>query len=190
MDRGFLEKPFLRFLLKNFAAKPVEYLYTSSAKKKKETILSIPLINTLEQRSLQELIQKQKITFAGKTKAPKFLPVYLSRPIEKRYNDKRDQPGEASRTPVAPSNTLEIPIAKNMGYARYKLVSIVIGRDSIKHAYSYVLEKGAWVEYNDSRVIIHKDPETKKRSKNSKLTPFEDACKHSQILVYEFTGYT
>ncbi len=184
MDHGFLEKPFLRFLLKNFDAAPVEYLYTSSSRKKRETILSIPVTPDTKKSSLQELVENQKITFPGKAKAPIFLPIYLKRSIIKNI---------ATTAAVIPSSSLEIPIKNSKAKARYSLVSIVIGRDSMKHAYSYVFEKDTqgkkvWVEYNDSKVVIHKSPETKKRTSKSKHTPFEDACKHGVILVYDFIG--
>ncbi len=195
MDHGFFENPFLLFLLKKFDAKPIEYHHKSSSKTKKELVMSLPLTNTSKSRSFQAEIKEQKIAFANKSKVPKFLPVYLDRPIEKHYYSKKDVSKEASRTPVDPSSTIKIPLADKSGQARYKLTSVVIGRDSIGHAYSYVIEKDSkgkivWVQYNDSKVTIHELPETKKKSKNSNLTPVEDASKHGVLLLYEFSGYS
>jgi len=194
MDHGFFEIPFLLFLLKKFDANPIEYL-KSDSKTKKELVMSIPLTNTSKSRSFQAEIKKQKISFINKSKVPKFLPVYLDRPIEKHSYSKKDVSEEASRTPLDPSSTIEIPLADKSSKARYKLTSVVIGRDSIGHAYSYVVEKDAkgkivWVQYNDSKVIIHESPQTKKKSKNSNLTPVEDASKHGVLLLYEFSGYS
>jgi hypothetical protein len=38
-------------------------------------------------------------------------------------------------------------------------------------------------------VFLHTKPYKEKRRTKSKLSPFEDACKHAGILIYQFTGY-
>ena len=172
MDRGYLEEPFLRFLLKKIDAKPIEYFVGKTPKK--ETMLRIHLKATETLKELQDHFTQEKISFGSK--APRFLPITIS---------------GRSKAKIAPSSTLKI--AKKGGKATYKLVSIVIGRDSIQHAYSYVLEKAAkgktiWVEYNDDKVAIHKDPKAKLRRKTSKRTPFDDACKNAEILIYDRQG--
>lgn len=191
MDRGYFEKPFLKFLLQKLDTKLVEYTYGSKKTKHRETIFTIPLDKSDKPRSLQTLINKDKVAFLSKSKTPKFLPIYLSRPLEKREYGHKSQ-SEASRTPVTLSYTIEIPVADG-SKARYRLVSVVIGRDSAAHAYSYVFEKDAknkpiWVEYNED-IRIHKDPETKKRRTNSNHTPYDDVVKHGLLFMYEFTGY-
>ena len=194
MDKAFLEQPFLKFLLQKLDADPVEYYYSKRQIKQKKTIFAVSPQISEKTRTLQSLIKNDKITFINKSKTPKFLPVYLNRPLERRYYGENKSRLEFSRTPVSPSCVLDIPLAKNEGRARYSLVSIIIGRDSSGHAYSYVFEKdpkgkSIWVEYNDANVIVHNEPETKKRRKDSNHTPFEDATKHSLILIYEFVEF-
>jgi Ubiquitin carboxyl-terminal hydrolase len=190
MNGAFLEKPFLQFLLQKIGAEPIEYYYSRKKKKQQETIFTIPLKNSDKRRSLQSLVTDNKVTFHSKAKTPQFLPVYLDRPLERHTTSENKTKLEFSRTPVTPSYTLEIPIAKDGGLARYRLVSIVVGRDSSGHAYSYVFEKDddnttIWVEYNDSDVRKHLEPETKKRRAKSNLTPYDDVVKHGLIFIYE-----
>lgn len=175
INSGYIEKPFLDFLLTNFQAKPITYYNRS--KKKQKNILSIRIKESHKNRTLQDVISAQKIRLEQK---PHFLPIYLSRAY-------------MSQVPVTPAYTLQIPYGRDGKKAIYSLSSIIIGRDSIEHAYSYVLEKSksgslAWVEYNDSKVVVHKEPLTKKRTKNSKKTPFEDAVKNGEIMVYELVS--
>jgi uncharacterized UBP type Zn finger protein len=194
LDGGYFENPLLLFLLKKFKAQPIEYLSKGKSKPKKELVLSMSLSTTSKHRPIQKEINQQKIAFATKSKAPKFLPIYLDRPVEKHYYSKKDYASESSRTPVEPTSNIEIPLADKTGKAVYKLASVVIGRDSQGHAYSYVVEKTngktVWVQYNDSRVTVHEKPETKLKTKSSNQTPFEDACKHAGILMYELSGFT
>ncbi|MBS0655643.1 MAG: ubiquitin carboxyl-terminal hydrolase, partial [Verrucomicrobia bacterium] len=190
MDGAFLEMPFLQFLLQKIGAEPIEYYYSKKKKKYRETIFTIPLKNSEKKRSLQSLMKEDKIAFLSRAKTPAFLPIYLDRPLEKHTTSENRTRSEFSRTQVTPSYTLEIPIAKDEDLARYRLVSIVVGRDSSGHAYSYVFEKddnnkSIWVEYNDSDVRKHLKPETKKRRAKSNLTPYDDAVKHGLIFIYE-----
>src|SRR5262249_1533639 len=80
MNGAFLERPFLQFLLQKIGAAPVEYYYSRKKKKQKETLFTVPLRSSKKTRSLQSLIKDDKVTLL---KAPKFLPIYLDRPIEK-----------------------------------------------------------------------------------------------------------
>jgi len=193
MNDGFLEEPFLKFLLKKLHAR--EFEYSHLGKLKNATILNIPLKKEKKQRQLQTFITDQKVTFRSKSKTPEFLPIYLDRPQFEHKYDKDDIVTEFARTPVVPNGQLEIVVGNTGEKAKYRLVSVVIGRDSIEHAYCYVVERDSngdpvWVEYNDHKVLIHTDPETKKRNKSSNLTPLVDACKHAGILIYQFIGFT
>lgn len=192
MNDGFFEEPFLKFLLKKLHARQIAY--SSHGKDKEAYILNIPLKKEKKSRQLQTLIHEQGVSFPSKRKTPEFLPINLDRPeIQKKY-DKHDIVTEFARTPVAPNSLLEIPVGSDGSKAAYRLVSIAIGRDSIEHAYSYLVERDregnvVWVEYNDEKVLLHPEPETKKRSRSSNLTPLQDACKHASILIYQFIGF-
>lgn len=168
---GYSEVRFMNFLLKQLEVKPVEYY--AGSKKQKELLFTVHPTDTPERRSLEDVIKENRLSLV---QAPKFLPILLKRPHIAKH--------QASRTPVEPSSTLTIAL-RDGSKARYKLVSIVIGRDSISHSYCYVLEKSGWVEYNNSKAVIHSSPKTKKRTKDSVHTPYEDACKHSEMLIYE-----
>lgn len=178
---GYSEVKFITFLLKHLNAKPIEY-YKDSNKQKDPLFIVRPTEST-KQRSLEAVIKQNKLSFATKDKAPKFLPIQMKRPLFKGENNIY----EASRTPVEPSTTLRIPVSQDGSSVEYKLVSIVIARDSVSHSYSYVLEKKGWVEYNNHKAVLHTSPKTKKRTKEAVHTPYEDACKHSEILIYERT---
>ena len=155
--------------------------YESSSKKKKEMLFNIKVIDSTKRKSVQDIVNSEKTVFGANP--PRFLPIYVDRPrIKDEHGDKW-----YSRAVIIPSEKLDVPV-KGGKTAHYKLVSIVICRDSTWHAYTYVPEKSGWVEYEDGRVIIHKSPETKLRGKNKSHTPHEDACKHSTILIYEATS--
>ncbi len=174
MDRGYHEEPFLRFLLDKIGAKSIEYRYGSSNKKKSEKLLTLAVKDSSDESSIQSLIDDRKITFSKSS--PKFLPIFLDRPVKKGSG--------ASRAKVVPSETISVSKTK------YKLIAMVVGRDSSEHVYTYVPEvtkkkKAVWVEYNDEKVVIHESPKTKKRTKGGVHTPYDDACKHATILIYE-----
>lgn len=184
-DRGYLEEPFLQFLLKQLGATKVEYLSHASRRENRELIMNLPLQETKEPRQLQTIMQERKISFSSLQKVPEFLPIYLNRPRVHR---------EASRVPLIPSPILILPAGSEGKKAQYRLVSVVVGRDTHSHAYCYTIERDAagnmvWVEYNDSNVIIHNKFDTEKRRSTSNQTPFQDACRHALILIYQFVGY-
>ena len=83
---------------------------------------------------------------------------------------------------IDPTTPLSIPILQNGSSAKYKLVSVVICTP-YWHAYSYVVENGGWVLYNDDEVTVLKSP--KKKYSNLDFSPYGDACMHSAILIYE-----
>lgn len=164
---GYHEEPFLRFLLKKLGAKPIEYAAGPKAAKKKQTILTIAFSEQKELRSVQNLLESKKIAFGSKNKAPKFLPIFLDRPHITRIDENNKKRKEASRTPIIPSYEITVPILHSKAKARYRLASMTVGRDSYGHVYTYVIEKDnkgklIWVEYNDKKVTLHKEPETKK----------------------------
>jgi hypothetical protein len=194
MDKGFLEEPFLLFLLKKLGMPNIEYRYGTSGKAKKEKILKMPLQEATEPRQLHTLMKERKIAFTSTKNVPEFLPIHLDRPEIQKSIGKGRYTTEFSRVPIVPSPALSVPVGKDGKMAQFRLVSIVIGRDSRAHAYSYTVEHDAmgrevWVEYNDSDVRIHSYPDSVKRRPTSNQTPLQDACKHAPVLIYQFIGY-
>jgi hypothetical protein len=184
MNEGFFEKPFLQFLLKNLDIDPIRYQYGKKRKEKQSRLLRVPLALFTKPKELQQDVDDQKIEFAHASHAPRFLPIYLDRPEEKRYYDKKHYRIEYARVPVIPNKYLYIRAGNAL--VCYELVSIVIGRDSLGHAYTYeVSSDESWIEFNDERVIRHEAPFTKKKRLHSNLTAFDDACKHAGILIYQ-----
>lgn len=193
MHGGYLEIPFMNFLLKKLNIPKIEYHYSAKKRVSKERLLTVPVAESKQPKKLQNLIKNRKIAFESSHKTPQFLPLHLDRPglLKKGKNGSKFE--ELSRVSVIPTSTLEINVGKNKK-ARYQLVSIVIGRDSKNHAYTYCINHDIqgnelWVEYNDLEVVIHPKPYTDKRRSKSRLTPFEDACKHGGLFIYEFAGY-
>ncbi len=182
LRQAYLEEPFLKFFLKKLQIPQIHY--TIGGKKYRKQLLSLPLKEQKEPRQLQTVIKELQAAFVRENEVPKFLPVFLDRPEIKRYTDQRRYRIEASRVPIIPTSTLNIPVGKKM--ASFELVAIVVGRDSKSHAYTYVIQGKKWVEYNDHDVIVHEEPMAGKRRAASHHTPFTDACAHSAILVYEW----
>jgi hypothetical protein len=176
MDDGFHQGTFLKFLLKQIKSPGIEY--QEGSKNKKEQMLGIKFSESTKKKSLQSIIKESKIAFTAKDKVPKFLPVFVDRPRPKNSKGKR----EYSRAAIDPTTPLSIPVLTNGENAKYKLVSVVICTP-YWHAYTYVIEKAGWVLYDDDRVTVLKSPEKKYRDLD--FSPYEDACKHSAIYIYE-----
>lgn len=194
MNSGYFEEPFLQFLLKKLNPPTIDYHYSSSHKEKSEHILTLPLKESSSSRQLQTLVQARKIAFKTSHNVPEFLPLYLDRPLIKKRDEHGHSVHEFSRVSIVPSTQLIIPVKREGRKAKFSLVSIVIGRDSAEHAYCYTIERDIegrmiWVEYDDQKVLTHPYPDNVKRRPNSNQTPFQDACKHAGILIYQFIGY-
>ncbi len=176
MDDGFHQGTFLKFLLKQLNSKTIEYQEGSTNNKKQ--MLNIKFSESTKKKSLQSIIKDSKIAFVSEDKVPKFLPVFLDRPKTKNKKGKKVY----SVASIDPTTPLSIPVLQNGKTIKYKLVSVVTCTP-YWHAYAYVVEKKGWVLYNDDEVTVLKSP-TRKYS-NLDYSPYEDACMHSAIFIYE-----
>ncbi len=177
MDNGFHQGTFLKFLLKELKTKGVQY--QEGSKNRKEQMLNIKFSESTKKKTLQEIIKDSKIAFVSEDKVPKFLPIFVDRPRLKSSSGKKKGYSLASIDPVSP---LGIPVLTNGKNVKYKLVSVVTCTP-YWHAYTYVVEKGGWVLYDDDRVSVLKSPTKKYRDLD--FSPYQDACMHSAILIYE-----
>ncbi len=176
MDDGFHQGTFLKFILKQLKSKKIEY--QEGSKKREELMLNIKFSESTKKKPVQKIIEESKIAFTAEEKVPKFLPVFVDRPRPKNSKGKRVY----SIASIDPTTPLKIPVLRNGNTAKYKLVSVVICTP-YWHAYTYVIEKAGWVLYDDHRVTLLKSPD--KKYKDLDFSPYQDACMHSAIYIYE-----
>ena len=179
MEDGYHQGKFLKFLLKELGSKGIEY--QEGSKNRKDKTLNITFSESTKKKSLQDIIKDSKIAFASENKVPKFLPVFVDRPRSSKFKNSKNQTGY-STAEIAPTSPLSIPVLTNGKKAQYRLVAVVICTP-YWHAYTYVIEKGGWVLYDDDRVSVLKSPD--KKYKDLDFSPYGDASKHSAIYIYE-----